>query len=1106
MDTGIGTQAYSIIEQGRVDSMLRANPQERRALFEEAAGVARFKARRVESTRKLERTENNLIRVREQLASTERRLRIVKNQAVKAKRFIELDTSASELRTELTLDQYHEMCQRLVGLTSQISSLEEERNQSLSSVQEAEQRKQDAELERHEGHQRQRDLDRRHQELLANSQNATQRRELTSKALAQIQHQLDEERQRQSQFKQRVDELETQATKAQQELTTSEHRLEQAQKEVNELTESGIVRRQELLAKEGEVKNAREHLDRVVHDRGHWRAQADSAQSHIDAIADQIQRLEARHSEIERQLKATAAQEESLANQQDSARSTVTRLESDLENHDQAAAKLSDRHAAVASQLADARHQRASIGSRLHLLQEMHTAREGLGEGVKHVLEANLDGVEGLLADAIEIDTQHANMVEAALGSNLQLLVVKDTNTIESVKNAIQATGPVEIISPIQVRSEELPEPPEGTRALMSLIHANSIATEPLRRLLGTTAIADSISHALRLSHSHRHWRFVTHDGDLVEADGRIRLASQQGGEQRDGWLARRIEMGELNRKLTSIDDHIDELDRRLSNLSEESTQAQDAHRQVMAQLNQAREDVVDTQYKQQRLTDELDRIRREFSSTAGELNEHAVRCNLLKQEHSQATVKLVELDQNHKQAGLDLEKAEETLQKAVAETRSAEDDLTQSRIDLGQAREKHESNRRERRHLQSAKDETNRQLELCTQQAHTRLSQIEQHEGAIQEAVEEEADVKSQIEDLAGSSALLQTELANFNTKMEQLAEHLASIRTKASQIDRNYHAIEMSRREAEIKREGIEERALEEMEMNLPNEYASYEVKRTSEDFEPLDREAAQVTLDELRLELRKLGNVNIDAIQEEDELDRRNEDLIGQVTDLDDARTRLEELIEHFETASRERFEESFKAIREHFASKDGMFRRLFGGGSADLVLVPDEDGKIDILESGIDVKAKPPGKEPRVISQLSGGEKAMTAVALLMAIFKSKPSPFCILDEVDAALDDKNVERFCRNLSPFLDKSHFIIITHHKHTMRSCDSLYGVTMQERGISRRVAVRIEDVGANGVIASTALEANVKEVEERPEPPLVEVSRDITSTTDQRPTLASS
>jgi chromosome segregation protein len=215
-----------------------------------------------------------------------------------------------------------------------------------------------------------------------------------------------------------------------------------------------------------------------------------------------------------------------------------------------------------------------------------------------------------------------------------------------------------------------------------------------------------------------------------------------------------------------------------------------------------------------------------------------------------------------------------------------------------------------------------------------------------------------------------------------------------------------------------------------------------------------------------------VNLDAIEEESLLEERNVDLIRQVEDIDNAVTQLQQLISQLDEASRKRFEETFTMIRENFAGPDGMFRKLFGGGSADIFLVPDEEGRTDWLESGIEVRAKPPGKEPRVISQLSGGEKAMTAVALLMAIFKSKPSPFCILDEVDAALDDANVNRFCSILQPFLDKSHFIIITHHKRTMQVCDHLYGVTMQERGVSKRVAVRVEDVSANGHIAKSAVE----------------------------------
>ena len=210
--------------------------------------------------------------------------------------------------------------------------------------------------------------------------------------------------------------------------------------------------------------------------------------------------------------------------------------------------------------------------------------------------------------------------------------------------------------------------------------------------------------------------------------------------------------------------------------------------------------------------------------------------------------------------------------------------------------------------------------------------------------------------------------------------------------------------------------------------------------------------VEADALREEIRKLGNVNLDAIDEESQLEEQNGDLIKQVEDIDNAVTQLATLIMHLDEQSRIRFEEIFTAIRENFAGDQGMFRRLFGGGQADIALVPDEEGNVDWLESGIEVTAKPPGKQPRMISQLSGGEKAMTAVALLMAIFRSKPSPFCILDEVDAALDDANVDRFCKILVPFLDHSHFIIITHHKQ-------------HHAGV--RPAVRRDDAGARRVQA---------------------------------------
>ncbi|HIB51439.1 MAG TPA: hypothetical protein EYO40_09280 [Phycisphaerales bacterium] len=284
-----------------------------------------------------------------------------------------------------------------------------------------------------------------------------------------------------------------------------------------------------------------------------------------------------------------------------------------------------------------------------------------------------------------------------------------------------------------------------------------------------------------------------------------------------------------------------------------------------------------------------------------------------------------------------------------------------------------------------------------------------------------------------------------------------------------RDFHALELSRREAEINRENLEDRTIEELELDVSNAYNTWRTTKGDSDRPAENREEMDEESNLLRIEIKKLGNVNLDAIEEESNLEERNVELAQQVIDIDSSVESLTSLINELEELSKTKFEETFNLIREHFAGPQGMFRKMFGGGSADIMMLPDEDGNVDLLESGIEIKAKPPGKQPRVISQLSGGEQAMTAVALLLSIFKAKPSPFCVLDEVDAALDEANTHRFVRSLHHFLDNSHFIVITHHKRTMIECDKLYGVTMQERGVSKHVAVTVDDVGNKGEIAAS-------------------------------------
>ena len=1072
MDTGIGSNAYSIIEQGRVDAMLTANPIERRTIFEEAAGIAKFKARKVESTRKLERAEVNLVRVREQLSNTERRLRIVKGQANKARKFKELDTRYRLMRTDYALDLYHDLRARLHGLTSQITELDFQRKDLTLVISDAEDEKQSAELDRHDLQLEQRDLEQRRLELIAARKHAEQRRELTQRNLTEAGDHIQEARKRLEEFTTRLDQLKQQKIEAEKAATRTVELLKEVGQLVTALTEERVQIQQSELESQENLDTLREKFNRSNHHRAQTVSRFEAINERIASLGAQIEKLNANQHKLEAETEQQVEEKRSVEQEHHQAQSEVTRLEALLAEHDRAAAALGTRQADLTARLSEHRSQRAALESRLHLLEEMQLSREGLGEAVKAVLDQprRFPGIQGMLGDAIDTDRQHAGLIEAALGANLELLLVEREQDITSLeKDLRELQGRVTLIpsSPeagdAESPDEKMPNlTPGRVRLILSFLRIQPHAEHAVRRLLGRTVVVWDLEGAQQLAAGPlKGWRFVTQRGEVLEPDGRITIGRPIAGETGDGWLTRRIELADLKCRILSLDTKIEVLSAELSCLLSETKQTQQQLEEASQLLHEARHRMVETQYQGQRLTGELDRLEREQDTITHERQELEGHREKLIVEREETKRSLENLDETLSKLKQEIATAETQLRLAREEVESFQERLTSARVDLGKAREKHEAARREHRHLELAREETDRQHDICRQQLNRRLSQIEQYEAAIEDAKQDMAATDSQLEELAARGDELQARLDDADRRVRESMTRLTGLREKSGYLERDYHAVEISRREVEVKRENLEDRTLDDLELNLTDAYPPYRSRREEPDFVPPDRDTVQSELDELKEAIRKLGNVNLDAIEEEAMLEERNLDLIRQVHDIDEAVTQLTSLIERLEKASRTRFEETFNTIRENFAGNQGMFRRLFGGGSADVVLLPDEKGNVDWLESGVEIRAKPPGKEPRVISQLSGGEKAMTAVALLMSIFKSKPSPFCVLDEVDAALDDANVERFCHILKPFLDNSHFIIITHHKRTMQACDQLYGVTMQERGVSKRVAVKLEEIG---------------------------------------------
>ncbi len=1071
LDTGIGTNAYSIIEQGRVAAMLNANPTERRSILEEAAGVARFKSRRKEAQRKLERTEVNLVRVREQLASTERRLRIVRSQAEKARKFTGLDLRLREIRTHVVLDQFHELHTQLMGLTSRLASLEEERQQTAKEVLDFEDAKRQSEVDRHH-------LQTSHQSLLQEAtehestiRHATQRCEMMDRSIQEASQQVEDERSRLSQLKSREGVLSGQREGASEQIAASAERLAEIDRQVDTVSSEHAMIGQRVIELQDLLSKIQDDLEEESTTQSQAHAVAQSAKERVSSQKEQLTRATSSKNKVAEEHQSLQSKREETTHSLREAKSTVSEHETVLQTHDNASHALGEQAELLTSDLELMRHQRAASGSRLHLLEEMQDAREGLTDAVKYVLDnkEKFPQIKGMLGDAIDANHADAHLVEIGLGQDIQLLLVDSFDSVKEVEQSLENINGRIGLLPLNVQTDDSFETPPQATPLLNLIHVSIHAIAAAKKLLQKTALVDTLESAIELQKTFTDWRFVTKLGELIETDGRMYVGTSTSNEQK-GWLTRRIEISALTIEVSALDQQIDQRQSQLSDLLHENKQAKQQQRDSAQRVRDARNSVVEHEYQLQRFEDDLHRCTRQEHVLQEEIEELQHRIdqsetlfNTAQTEASDVSERIDLLTERRVQE-------RQTMQEAQRHSESAAEQLTAARVDLGQVGEKHEADRRELRHIDAAIEEATRQRTLLQDQIARRLGQLEQFEAS-------KLDSSNEIDRCKIAAAKCKESLDAYHEKVRSADENvecsavaLQRVRERGQHLERDFHAIELSRREAEIKRENLEERTLDELELDVSEEYSIWDGQAEAGDRPAIDREAIETEGNQLRSEIKKLGNVNLDAIEEEQNLEERNVDLAQQVVDIDDSVASLTSLIDELEELSKSRFEETFNTIREHFAGPQGMFRKLFGGGSADIMMLPDEDGNVDLLEAGIEIKAKPPGKQPRVISQLSGGEQAMTAVALLLSIFKAKPSPFCVLDEVDAALDEANTHRFISSLSHFLEKSHFIVITHHKRTMLGCDKLYGVTMQERGVSKHVAVTVDEVGKEGEIATSA------------------------------------
>jgi chromosome segregation protein len=1127
LGSGAGNSAYSIIEQGRVDQLLQATTIARRSVFEEAAGISRFKARKVDAQRKLERVAQNLLRLTDIVSEVETQLNALRTQAAKAAKFREYTQELRTLRIGATADDYRVLSARLAAIDRQRHHVSAEIDGTAAEARECEALQAGAESQLAEAEDRLRIAERREAEnresiagFEATVRHQTARRQELEADYERLEKQqadlADRAQAVAGELEQTVDDLQKFAG----DLAVRKAAREAADATIRELAGRVSSHRATIETARGALLDAVRQLSAIGSRSNGLEVQRQSLAAACEGIRARRELLAGKIADCQHDLAAQAAQVESADAQHATLRDEFQSLRARR-------AELQERQSAARQELADRREKRGSLQARRGLLEEFERRQEGLGVGVKEILSLAKEAagppwvhVLGHVVELLEVDLENAALLEVALGGRAQLIILDDGRPLVDYLGQQNSRfgGRVGFLA-VNLGHEAAtvapawPVPPRALgidltghagvicRADRLVRSASGIHRLP-ELLLADTWIVASLDVAWRLAATAGGaCRFVTLQGELLEANGTLYVGPLKGEA---ALVSRKSELRGLKNEQARIDAEIAENEEALERAAAQGQDLARQEQQVQFDLDRCAHSLAELRTLQRARELDLERIIRQRADAQAELD--------------QAESQLIQIEPEWESARQELTRltaAQQTLQANIGEGERelAADEARLHGLQGLFAGEERDLARFEERlqNLHTARSRLNQerfQRELHREEAERRFQLLAGKRDQIEvEILNTNAvlqELGRQKELLAAEAAGLQRDRDFARNRRGELAERELTVRHRLRDLKDQLHALDIETSECRHQIASLEERLRDEFQVELmevaaagatarqapvlESEGAAEETREVAGAGEgrtalPEAQEGAEAVTDEearaqveeqigrLRRKIKQLGHVNADSLKELEELETRFARLSGQLQDLVEANNTLEEIIRRINAESKRMFVETFEQIRRNFQE---LFRKLFGGGEGDVLLENPED----VLECGIDVVARPPGKELRSISLLSGGEKTMTAVALLLAIFKSKPSPFCILDEVDAALDEANVNRYLGIIKEFQQWTQFIVITHHKRTMTGADVLYGVTMEEAGVSKRMSVRFEDISEDGHFKTPASTSPAGEV----------------------------
>ena len=1052
LDTGMGKEGYSIIGQGKIDEILSAKSGERREIFEEAAGISKFRHRKEDAERKLERTEENLVRINDKISELELQVEPLQDQAERAKKYLLLRDEMRVLEISVWLENLDELKADARKLESDFRAAEAARDEARARLDALY-----AEGERYGRQMQEKDMEA--EQVRAESAGLESRAQeqesavaVLESAIAHNRENIERARTELMESDSRTGSLERQAAEQEARVTEIDRRSAELEQALDELLAQAQAAADQAGGAQSRAEALRGQEAMAVAAAADRRAELAAISAENGQILERKSRLEEDRSGAGDQI--AQAEQEAKENRSalEEARDQAEAMGNIIAGHSLRLEERKKKAAAASEQRMKLTMDTGALDNRIRLLTEMEREYEGFSKAVKLVCQAKggLRGIHGPVAELVRTEQKYSLAIEIALGGGLQNIVV---DREEDAKAAIgflkQRSGGRATFLPLTaIRGEEMRErgveQAEGFVGLASrLVRFDPKYQNIFYNLLGRTVVVEDLDCGIALARRYRNaFRIVTLDGQVINRGG-----SMTGGStsRSAGVLSRAAELEQLRGRAETMRRELETAKAAEESANRELAASQYELETAEVQRRQAEDTVVRLEGTKNHLTLLLQSLRDNQENLEGELEslDARLRDNTVRTAETEAALK----EQEEKAAGLRVQ-AEELLSgqsELLAKSGELTEEISTRKSELAALTAEREATaargadlRRLCAELSGDRTQKEKTLESYQSNIDQAAAEIEERKAALETLDTQRQALRERLETLNGEKMALEAERTAQNKRSQECNEELLNLERSVSRL------------EQKIATSAMEEKQI------LDRLWEHYELSHSDAQAQRIELESvskATRRIGELKRDIGALGTINIGAIEEFDRVNGRYTYLTGQRDDVEKAKGELERIIGDITDQMTKILAQQFKLLSESFQT---TFTELFGGGQATLEL-EDED---DILGCGIEIKAQPPGKTLKTISLLSGGEKAFVAIALYFSILKVHPTPFCVMDEIEAALDDVNVTRYARYMRQLAGNTQFIVITHRRGTMEEADVLYGVTMQERGVSKILTINLNDM----------------------------------------------